>query len=131
MTRTRTSRAKSADAGSPKTKASGTGADKYACDDETIARARELADHVGAESATVGGWSQSAGRETKAQIGFSLNASREEAGGVHRVCEVSMLRTPQSGRGAPAAPRHRDKREGARRAPAGTAVPCRATPRAL
>jgi hypothetical protein len=95
-------RAKAADAGSPKTKASDTGADKYACDDETIARARQLADHAGAESATVGGWSQSAGRETKAQIGFSLNASREEAGGVHRVCEVSMLRTPQCGRGVPA-----------------------------
>jgi len=102
MTRTRTSRAKSADAGSPKTKASGTGADKFACDDETIARARELADYANAESATVGGWSQSAGKETNAQIGFSLNASREEAGGVQRVCEVSMLRTPQSGRGAPA-----------------------------
>ena len=102
MTRTRTPKTKSADAGSPKTKASDTGADKYACDDETIARARELADHAGAESATVGGWSQSAGKETKAQIGFSLNASREEAGGVHRVCEVSMLRPPQCGRGAPA-----------------------------
>jgi hypothetical protein len=102
MTRARTSRAKSADAGSPKTKASGTGADKFACDDETIARARELADYANAESATVGGWSQSAGKETNAQIGFSLNASREEAGGVQRVCEVSLLRTPQCGRGAPA-----------------------------
>jgi hypothetical protein len=102
MTRTRTRKTKSADAGSPKTKASDTGADKYACDDETIARARELADHAGAESATVGGWLQSKAKDTKAQIGFSLNASREEPGGGQRVCELSMLRTPQCGRGVPA-----------------------------
>ena len=93
---------KGTDAGSPKTKASGKDADKCACEDETIERTRELAHHAGAESTTVGGWLQNAGKDSEAQIALSLNATRKEEGGGQRVREVSLLRTLQCSRGVPA-----------------------------
>ena len=71
------------------------------CDDETVAFARDIVGFEATEALTVGGWPQSDGKKTNAQVRLTLGATRKEKGGKEPVHEIALNRTEQSTRGVP------------------------------